>query len=212
MLIRNQVNIDIPFYSQQVSQKTYRQDGFDSFDEALSWEKRGCGIASVRMIIDGFQNEIGQKHCGSHGEMIHVGLKLNAYKENIGWIHQGLCNLAANFDIQGQAFRGKTVLDLQQEIEKGNPCIASVTPRFAGGQMNEEGEVYKTGGHLIVVMGTVTEGEELKAFIVNHPSCFENCNWEKFEVDVDRFAASFSGNFITFWKNEKYNDSGERPC
>lgn len=200
MIVRNQVTYDIPFYSQQVSEQTYQQDGFRSFEEALSWEKRGCGIASVRMVIDGFQNKKGLSHCERQGAMIHKGLEKNAYKENIGWIHQGLCNIAADYGVKGEAFRGQDVETLQRRIESGNPCIASVTPRFVGGQpIDSEGrEVWGTGGHLIVVLGTLVEDGILKAFIVNHPSCFDFCNWENMIVDIERFKASFSGNFMSF--------------
>lgn len=45
----------IPFYTQGVDFTDDSLQGFNSIQEAEHWQDRGCGIASVRMVIDGFQ-------------------------------------------------------------------------------------------------------------------------------------------------------------
>ena len=51
------LQMDFPFYTQRMTQETWKEEGFSSFSEADSWTFRSCGIASVRMILDGIYGE-----------------------------------------------------------------------------------------------------------------------------------------------------------
>lgn len=44
----------IPFYTQIVDFTDQSLQGFKNEEEAKYWQDRGCGIASIKMIIDGF--------------------------------------------------------------------------------------------------------------------------------------------------------------
>lgn len=193
-----QVPIEIPFYSQRVDFNDIKLQGFESIDDAKYWQDRGCGIASIKMIIDGFQIYRGFKPSEPYGKLVYRSLKIGAHCEH-GWIHKGLVSLAKQYKILGQAFRLSKVNDIQNEIEKNRPCIASVSGGFKGGNLNSRGEVIRKGGHLVVVKGVVKEKGELQGFIVNHPSSYWDFNWENHFVNVANFERSFSGAFMSFW-------------
>ncbi|MFD0716113.1 C39 family peptidase [Paenibacillus sp. GCM10027626] len=192
------VSYPIPFYSQRVDFNEDDLQGFKSKQEAEHWQVRGCGIASLKMIIDGFQKQRGLKLSDPYGELIYKGVEKGAYCDR-GWIHKGLVELAMEYKIHGQTFRQCSVSDVFNELEKNRPCITSVTVGFNGGKINSEGEVIPAGGHLIVVIGAVRENGVLQGFIVNHPSSSIELNWENHFVDIEDFKRSFSGAFMSFW-------------
>ena len=136
----------LPFYTQRMTAENWQAEGFPSLAEAESWSGRGCGIASLRMVLEGFGCV-----CGGQGEMISKGLAAGAYKEGVGWIHGKLAEMAGDYGIFGEAKRGKTLADLQRDLEKGFVCIVSVTPYFRFGQQKPDGSFYGKGGHLVPV-------------------------------------------------------------
>ena len=160
---------DLPFYTQRMTAENWQEEGFSSLAEAESWSGRGCGIASLRMVLEGFGCV-----CGRQGEMISKGLAAGAYKEGIGWIHGKLAEMAGNYGVFGEAKRGKTLADLQKDLENGFVCIASVTPYFRFGQQKPDGSFYGKGGHLVPVYGCETEGERQPIFCFIIPPCMRN--------------------------------------
>lgn len=76
------LQMDFPFYTQRMTQETWKEEGFSSFSEADSWTFRSCGIASLRMILEGLGKQVER-----HGTMIVKGVAAGAYKEGVGWIH-----------------------------------------------------------------------------------------------------------------------------
>ncbi|WP_304509978.1 C39 family peptidase [Anaerotignum sp.] len=198
-----EIPFPIPFYTQRVTEESWKTDGFSDLQEGFSWNMRGCGIASLRMVIDGFLRQEGKLACEGQGAMIHKGLEQEAYKPGVGWIHQGLAKMAMEYGLLGTAHREKNVLDVGTEILAGNPCIISVSPRFAGGKPDENGNPYTKGGHLVVAYGCeFNEDGAPVAFLVHHPSCFLEYNWAAHWVPIEEFEASFSGNYIVFQKAE----------
>lgn len=199
-----EIPFPIPFYTQRVTEASWEKDGFSDFEEGLSWEMRGCGIASLRMILDAFLQQEGKPACEGQGEMIHKGLLQEAYKPGVGWIHQGLAKMAAEYGLLGIAHREKNAQDIAKEILEGRPCIISISPRFAGGKLDESGNPYGKGGHLVVAFGCEVDGEgKPLAFLVHHPSCFLEYNWPAHWASLAEVEASFSGNYIVFEKAEK---------
>ncbi|WP_317854930.1 C39 family peptidase [Chakrabartyella piscis] len=194
------ISFEIPFYNQRITTENWQSSGFSSELEGISWTERGCGIASLRMILDGFLLAENKPSCPNQGEMIEKGLAQEAYNPGIGWIHAGLAHMAEEFGISAVAYRGKTLTDVANELEQNHPCIISITPRFRGGLVNEEtGNIYGKGGHLVVAYGcTYDETGNLTGFLVHHPSCFLENTLPAYQVDVKPLEASFSGNFIAF--------------
>ena len=186
--------MDFPFYTQQMTAENWQLEQFPSLEEGKYWTMRSCGIASLRMVLDGYG-----KNVERHGPMIEKGVAAGAYKPGIGWIHWGLAHMAADYGIYGEALRDKTVEDLKQELDNGHPCIISIAPSFMGGKPREDGTgVYGKSGHLIPVFGYETEDGRLTAFLVHHPSAFTERNKPHWWVPMEDFLASFSGNFIRF--------------
>jgi hypothetical protein len=198
-----EIPFSIPFYTQRVTEESWETDGFLDLEEGLSWEMRGCGIASLRMVVDGFLQQEGKPSCEKQGAMIHKGLQQEAYKPGVGWIHQGLAKMAEEYGLLGIAHRDKNAQDVVAEISAQKPCIISVTPRFAGGKPDENGNLYSKGGHLVVAYGCeIDDKGNPVAFLVHHPSCFLDCNWPAHRASIEEFEASFSGNYIVFQKAE----------
>lgn len=191
---RYRLPMDFPFYTQQMTQENWQLEQFLSLADGEYWTMRSCGIASLRMVLDGFG-----KNVERHGPMIEKGVAAGAYKPGVGWIHWGLAKMAAEYGIHGEALREKTVEDLKQELDNGHPCIISIAPYFLGGKPRVDGEgVYGKSGHLIPVFGYETEDGKLTAFLVHHPSAFTERNKADWWVPMEDFLASFSGNFIRF--------------
>lgn len=194
---RYEIDVPIPFYSQRVDLRTALADGFASVGEAEHWIERGCGIACLRMIVDGFRARCGLSSTVRQGEMIHQGLDLGAYCDR-GWIHAGLVKLAGLHHLGGACFRGATIDDLVRELRCGHPCIASISVGFEGGLVDEGGRPRRPGGHLAVVLGFLGSNAE-GGLVVNHPSSDPNYEWERRQIDRSAFAASFAGAFMSFW-------------
>lgn len=192
------VPVPIPFYTQRVTPENFASEGYPTLEEGLNWACRSCGIASVRMVIDGIRALRGQEPCPCQGEILRRGLTMDAYQPGVGWIHQGLVQLAAEYGVAGMALRGKTMEDLHGELAGGRPCIVSVSPRFSGGEPREDGTPQPTGGHLVVLLGYLEREGALSGFLAHHPSCFAEYNWPEYRVNAERFGASFSGNCIVF--------------
>lgn len=186
--------MELPFYTQQMTPDNWELEQFSSFQKADSWTMRSCGIASLRMVLDGFG-----KNVERHGPMIEKGEAAGAYKEGVGWIHWGLAKLAAEYGIYGEALRGKTAEGLKRELDNGYPCIISIAPFFQGGKPKPDGSgVYGKSGHLIPIFGYETEDGALTAFLVHHPSAFAEKNKAHWWVPMEQFRSSFSGNYIRF--------------
>ena len=67
------LQMDFPFYTQRMTQETWKEEGFSSFSEADSWTFRSCGIASLRMILEGLGKQVER-----HGTMIAKGVAAGA--------------------------------------------------------------------------------------------------------------------------------------
>lgn len=188
------LQMTIPFYTQRMTAENWETEQFSSLAEAEYWTMRSCGIASLRMVLDGFG-----KKAERHGPMIEKGVAAGAYKPGVGWIHWGLAKMAQEYGIYGEACRGKTADDLKRELDCGYPCILSVAPSFQGGKPNpHEGGIYGKGGHLVPCFGYETEDGRLTAFLVHHPSAFAEKNKAAWWVPMTAFLASFGGNYIRF--------------
>lgn len=185
----------LPFYTQRMTAENWQAEGFPSLAEAESWCSRGCGIASLRMVLDGFGCG-----CGRQWDMIAQGLAKGAYRAGVGWIHWGLAHMAEAYGIFGEAKRGKTVSDLQRDLENGFVCIVSITPNFRFGQKKADGSVYGKGGHLVPVYGYMMQDGAITDFLLHHPSMYQEGNRVDWAVPIQTFSDSFSGNYIRLRK------------
>jgi len=167
--------------------------GFPSIEEKEKWEDNACGIACIRMVINtSLQKDAREK---SYWELLNLAVNNNAYIEK-GWIHYKLLEILNLHGLNGQCHRNKTINNLAAAIDSGSICIASVTKRFIGGQLDDNGIIMARGGHLVVAYDTYYNDGSLQAIICNHPSSLVEWNKAQWSVDIEKWDASFSGNFI----------------
>ena len=76
----------VPFYSQ-----------FTDITKP-GWQKIGCGIASVAMLIDYYSDR--QINVDA---LLEKGIANNAYLSDAGWIHAGLIGLSREYGLDGQS-------------------------------------------------------------------------------------------------------------
>ncbi len=122
----------VPFYSQ-----------FKDIT-AAKWQKVGCGIASMAMLINYY--EPGEVNVDG---LLNEGIKAGAYLEDAGWIHQGLINLATSHGLTGAThdLSGSdmdTAFTTLTQAVKAGPVMASVHYTF-----NPKNPI----PHLVVVSG-----------------------------------------------------------
>jgi predicted double-glycine peptidase len=108
----------VPFYSQ--------------FADISSpeWQKVGCGIASLAMLIEYYEPE-----SVSVDELLNQGIKSHAYLDDAGWTHAGLINLSKRYGLTGEShsLQGESMdtafATLEDELQEG-PVMASVHYTF----------------------------------------------------------------------------------
>lgn len=108
----------VPFYSQ-----------FSDI-QSKKWQKVGCGIASLAMLIDFY-------HPGtvSVDKLLKEGIAADAYDPEDGWTHDGLIFLAQKYDLSGERFNfsASSTKEAFTELEKvlaNGPVMASVHYNF----------------------------------------------------------------------------------
>ena len=109
----------VPFYSQ-----------FSDIT-ATKWQKVGCGIASLAMLIDFYEPK-----AVTVDELLQEGIDAGAYQNDAGWSHAGLIGLSKKYGLNGESHDlGASNMDtafatLKDELEKG-PVMASVHYTFS---------------------------------------------------------------------------------
>ena len=183
---------DVPFYTQQAKP----DDGFTSSKDAEHWQIRGCGIASLRMVVAALTNRTQPQK--TYAQLITEGVEQGAYLKGVGWIHASIAKMVESYGLSAQAKREATSETVAADIENGWLTIVSVTRCYQGGTPDPEtGKIRTPGGHLIVAYGTRRNpNQELSQLICHHPSAVEKYNWPNNYVDIERFNASFSGHYI----------------
>lgn len=122
----------VPFYSQ-----------FHDIHD-VAWQRFGCGIADVAMIIDFYK-----PGAVSVDELLHEGIDTGAYVDGAGWSHRGLALLAENYGLTGKSYDfsrmdADSAFAQFETFLKEGPVIASVYYRF---------DTNSTIPHLAVING-----------------------------------------------------------
>lgn len=118
------------------------------------WRARGCGIASLKMVMDFWHRKDRSCRAPSLDDLLNTGLEIGAYREGVGWIHRGLVEIAKRYGYDGYngdfAEKGSTPKSatdawraVVSELERG-PVMVSVYSRF---------DPASRDGHLIAVSG-----------------------------------------------------------
>jgi len=122
----------VPFYSQ-----------FKDITSA-AWQKVGCGVASLAMIIDFYKSDT-----VSVNALLKQGIAENAYLKNAGWTHKGLIQLSKKYGLGGNSYdlsklsTKASFAEFKNQLKDG-PVIASVHYKF---------DPKSTIPHLVVING-----------------------------------------------------------
>lgn len=109
---------DVPFYSQ--------------FEDITSskWQKVGCGIASLAMIIEYYKPDT-----VSVDKLLGQAVAGGAYQKDAGWIHKGLIRLSQRYGLDGTSYdlsrsNTKTAFNTLKTYAKDGPVMVSVHYKF----------------------------------------------------------------------------------
>lgn len=108
----------VPFYSQ-----------FTDIHSS-SWQKVGCGITSLAMVIDYYSEET-----ISVDALLKQGVASGAYNKTYGWIHKDLITLSKEYGLEGNSYdvsslgKNTSLVKLESFLSEG-PVIASVHYKF----------------------------------------------------------------------------------
>jgi len=192
---------DVPFFSQRLDKNNYQEEGFESLKEARYWSERVCALACLKMILKKFHPTSDV----SFGKLLKKGREIGAYREDVGWLHQGITELAEMYGLLAKRESiGFNLEKMGKYITRGEPVIASVTVGFEAGKKypEEDGSVYvmPKGGHLVVVFGVEVKDGAVQKLKLHHPSSEADYEWPNHEIDRKNFLHSFSeaGNIIIF--------------
>lgn len=157
----------VPFYSQ-----------FSDIT-ATQWQKVGCGIASVAMLIDFYSDEP-----VNVDRLLEQGLQANAYLDNAGWTHNGLIQLSTQFDLGGKSHSlahltmQSAFAELKHVLEEG-PVMASVHYTF---------QPTNPIPHLVVVTGI--DGDRV---YFNDPADLSGQN----SISINQFQSAWKKRYIS---------------
>lgn len=109
---------EVPFYSQ-----------FSDI-QSPKWQKVGCGIASLAMLIDFYHPGI-----VSVENLLKEGIAADAFNNDAGWSHEGLALLAGKYNLKGAIYDlsrsdADAAFSQFEKLLKEGPAIASVHYKF----------------------------------------------------------------------------------
>ena len=123
----------VPFYSQ-----------FQDIKE-VPWQKVGCGITDLAMIIDYYKPAV------SVNTLLTQGIAAGAYLQSAGWTYQGLISLGKKYGLDGTSYDlaksdSAAAFNQFKKYLQDGPVIVSVHYKF---------DPKSTIPHLVVINGIV---------------------------------------------------------
>ncbi|MEN9390527.1 MAG: hypothetical protein RLZZ283_627 [Candidatus Parcubacteria bacterium] len=109
--------VEVPFYSQFAD------------ITSLKWQKVGCGVTSLAMVIDYYTQAV------PVNALLKQGIASGAYLDGAGWTYKGLIQLANKYGLEGKSYDLKSAGEdaaferFKKELA-GGPVIASVHYKF----------------------------------------------------------------------------------
>ena len=173
----------------------WEQWGCASAAEFAYWVDRACGIACVKMVVEGLGGpqrpmmEWIQDALGRNGYLVTADA--NGSQVERGWIHRVLAELTSASGFQATA-RPASMEEIAGFLDGGQIVIASVSY-----ELGREGAITHQGGHLVVVTGAdLTDEGGVDCFYINNPSGRLAKYQVNARIDAGRFAQAYSGRVI----------------
>jgi len=192
------MKMEVPFYPQKWNLSEWQKLGFESFEDAKYWKKSSCGILCLKMAIDGFLSAQAKPLSPSIAEYIKKGVEIGAYKDSVGWSHNGLARLAKEFGFSADNREGVSVAELREALKQNFLSIISIKWAFEDYRSLKEKILFwkKFGGHLALAIGFEDEEGKLKGFYVHHTSLRPEYNWQVKFLPLEKFEQGFTGRCI----------------
>ncbi len=192
------MKMEVPFYPQKWNLSEWQKLGFENFEDARYWEKSSCGILCLKMAIDGFLSAQVKPLSPSIAEYIKKGIEIGAYKNSVGWSHNGLARLAKEFGFSADNREGVSPAELRKALKQNFLAIISIKWAFEDYRSLKEKILFwkKFGGHLALAIGFENEEEKLKGFYVHHTSLRPEYNWQSKFLPLEKFEQGFTGRCI----------------
>jgi len=155
----------VPFYSQ-----------FNDITSP-SWQKVGCGIASLAMLVDYYKPAV------PVDTLLEQGIASGAYLTNAGWTYKGLIGVAGKYGLTGESYdlaslgQKGAYAELKKYLSDG-PVMVSVHYKF---------DPASTIPHLVVINGI--KGDTL---YYNDPAARAGAG----EISSEKFLAAWKNRFI----------------
>lgn len=175
------VTMEVPFYSQRIG-SDWKSKGYPNRWAAKYWESRACGIACVRMIVEGLAGVVPPNE---YSIISSLGWR-GGYIPGKGWVHRSLIEYAGRYGITGEWHRAETreqILELFRDSAE-QLGIASVSVGLTPGVR---------GGHLVVIIDVSERG-----LVIHHPSSDETYEMENWFVPWNRFMDSYAQAIMIF--------------
>jgi hypothetical protein len=173
----------------------WQQWGCASAAEYAYWVDRACGMACVKMVVEGLGGPRRRMM-----EWIQDGLERNGYlvaadahgnPVERGWVHRVLAELISASGFQASA-QPASLEEISGFLSNGQLVIASVSY-----ELGKDAPVTHPGGHLVVVTGAeVTGAGSVNCFYIHNPSGRLAQYQENARIDGGRFAQAYSGRVI----------------
>ncbi|OGF61563.1 hypothetical protein A2662_01770 [Candidatus Giovannonibacteria bacterium RIFCSPHIGHO2_01_FULL_45_33] len=176
--------LDAPYYSQWLDVKD------------ADWQYRSCGIAALKMAMEFLDKDAANSSLRrptskwiNLDDLIREGLVLGAYKQNVGWVHDGLVALAAEHGFKN-SFRKEWAIERSPtSLNEGIEFVTSTLEERISVIASVKG---RDTGHLILLIGFEKEGGELKGFYCHDPDA------KKASEGVNKFIPA--KDFLELWK------------
>lgn len=192
------MKIEVPFYPQKWDLSQWQKLGFESFKTAQRWEKSSCGILCLKMAIDSSLLAKVKPLSPLIADYIKRGVEIGAYKNSVGWKHDGLVRLAKKFRFSAENREHVSPTELCEMLKQNSLPIISIKWAFEDRKSLKEKILFwkKFGGHLALVVGFEEENGKLTGFYVHHTSLILEYNWQYKFLSLEKFKKGFTGRCI----------------
>lgn len=197
-------NLILKITNHQISARDdpeWKTFGFRSKKEYEFWSWRACGIACLKMIIEGF--------CGKKGllfaPILKKALRLGGYKiynqegkfVDKGWFYQPLLKVLYGYKIKGAIFKSLSVNQIAKEILDNHAVVVSVDAlTFGTGKVNRN---LITGNHLVLVFGYQIKNGKISGFYLHNSSGRTRKLQENAFIPIKLFKTGFAYRGFSVW-------------
>lgn len=173
----------------------WAESGAETPEEYAYWVERACGVACLKMCVEALG---GPRR--SLVDWARLGLERGGYlirhnedgsPREIGWVHNALAEMAKESGLSAESCSA-SLEEIHEYLRRGYMVIASVSYEAGDDRL----PITKQGGHLMVVIGAECVDGSPRAFYVNNPSGRREELQAGARLELERFAAAYSGRII----------------